>query len=74
MLPFPMRVGLAATAFGFLMAIIMIPLGTMVAFAMRVGLAAATFGLLMGIVTVPFFRVSFTFTSFAFISSVDIGS
>ena len=47
MLFFPMRVGLAATAFGFLMAIAMTSLGTVVAFPMRVGFATATFGFIM---------------------------
>ena len=74
MLPFPMRVGLAATTFGFLLAIAMTALGTLVAFPMRVGFAAATFGFLMRTVTVPFFWVSFAFASFAFILAVDIGS
>ncbi len=74
MLPFPMRVGLAATAFGFFLAIAMTTLGTVVAFPMRVGFGAAAFGFFMRTVTVPLFRVSFAFTSFAFMLTVDIGS
>ena len=74
MLPFPMRVGFATATFGFLLAIAMTTLGTVVAFPMRVGFATATFGFLMRTITVTLFRVSFALTSFAFMFTVDIRS